>query len=302
MQSPRKNPLGNFRRPEALEARDLLAGHGFAALSHFAAAAALQQASHVSAAVAGVRAAVQNGVFSALHEHGGESSGTRLTATLTDSTSGATATINYKSYLENGETETKLSVTITGAAADSKLDVSIGGTVVGQIVTDANGKGTLVLSSNPSGDEQALPDNFPTDIAAGAAVTVGDLSGTLATPTRSGGHGGCHGEGTRITAALTDANSSATGTAVYHTVTNNGTTTSKLKVRVTGAAASSSLDVAVDGTVVGQLTTNANGAGKATFANLTTTITTGSTITVGSMTGTFAATATQSSLSFSRHR
>ena len=62
----------------------------------------------------------------------------------------------------------------------------MGGTVVGQITTDSSGDGSLILSSNPKdSNEQSLPTNFPTTITSGTAVTVGTLSGTLATPTDS---------------------------------------------------------------------------------------------------------------------
>jgi hypothetical protein len=69
---------------------------------------------------------------------------------------------------------------VTGAAANSTLDVAIDETVVGQLTTDNTGAGSLVLSSNPSGTEQALPLDFPTNLSAGSTVTVGTLTGTLA--------------------------------------------------------------------------------------------------------------------------
>jgi hypothetical protein len=59
-----------------------------------------------------------------------------------------------------------------------------------------------------------------------------------------------------------------------------------LNVGVSGAAAGSTLDVAVDGTNVGALTTNASGSGHARFTGVT--INAGSTITVGDLSGAFA--------------
>ena len=42
------------------------------------------------------------------------------------------------------------------------------------------GAGSLVLSSNPTGTEQALPLDFPTNLSPGSTLTVGTLTGTLA--------------------------------------------------------------------------------------------------------------------------
>jgi hypothetical protein len=90
---------------------------------------------------------------------------------------------------------------------------------------------------------------------------------------------GCHGSEATFAASLTNA-TGATGKASYNP------TTQTLNVHVTGAAASSTLDVAVDGANVGTLTTNASGNGHASFTGVT--VNSGSTITVGDLTGTFA--------------
>jgi hypothetical protein len=111
--------------------------------------------------------------------------GTRLSAQLTDSVGSATGTTSYTTSTVDGTTTTKFKVSVTGATASTTYDVAIDGTVVGQLTTDTSGAGSLVLSSNPTGNEQALPANFPTTIAAGSTVTVGTLSGTLATSTAS---------------------------------------------------------------------------------------------------------------------
>ena len=60
-----------------------------------------------------------------------------------------------------------------------------------------------------------------------------------------------------------------------------------LMIHVTGATASSSLTVAVGGTTVGTLTTDASGNGTLSVAESSSTITTGTTITVGDLSGTF---------------
>jgi hypothetical protein len=292
----RRNKESRVRvfRLEDLETRDMLSGHGLAGFLHLGAgahAAGIQTA----AAQISAQAAAHSQVFAALGSSSSTSDKTVLAATLTDSETGETAKVTYKTHTEDGVTETEFKVKVTGAAADTPLEVAIGGTVVGQITTDSNGAGTLKLSSDPDDDEQALPANFPTDIAAGTAVSVGSLTGELAARTHA--HHGC-GEHTALTASLTDSSSSATGTATFHSTTKHDETTTTLKVSVTGATASSSLPVAIDGTVIGQLSTDAAGAGSAVFstnpgtdevqATFPTTVSAGSTITVGSLSGTFA--------------
>jgi hypothetical protein len=92
-----------------------------------------------------------------------------------------------------------------------------------------------------------------------------------------GGHE-CGAEAT-LTASLTDA-SGATGQASFNA------TTGTLKIKVQGATASTSLSVAVDGTTVGSVTTDASGNGQVKLSNVS--VQAGSTITVGDLQGTFA--------------
>jgi hypothetical protein len=223
---------------------------------------------------------------------------TVLAATLTDDSTGASATVSYQTSSHCGDTSTQFSVSVTGATADSTLDVSVDGTVVGQVATDANGAGTLKLSSK----DATLPDDFPASVAAGAAITVGTMSGTLAASTPSGdapvGHGGCSSSATtRLSATLTDSLGTASGKASYSTSNDEDEdSATTFSVSVTGATASTTFDVSIDTTVIGQLTTDENGAGTMKLsssdstlpANFPTSISAGSTITIGTLSGTFA--------------
>ena len=80
---------------------------------------------------------------------------------------------------------------------------------------------------------------------------------------------------------LSDSASGATGTAIFLSRTlSDGSVDSKLIVNVRGAAAGSTLDVAIDGTVVGTIDTDANGNGHAVLTNVSVTPTAGSAISV----------------------
>ena len=295
---PRKSSTFRSRALEQLETRDMLAGHGFGDFHHFSesvAASVTAQIGSFAATQANVQALAHSAVFAGQTS----STETELTAQLTDpNNSSALGSIKYEVETHNGTSETELKVAIRGATASSTLDVTIGGVVVGQLTTDANGAGKLVLSSDPTGTEQALPANFPTSIAAGTAVSVGTLAGTLATPEEVGCHAA---NGTNLSAALTDANGTDTGTIIYHTSTKNGVTTTTLAASVTGATASSTLDVTIGGTIVGQITTDANGAGTLVLssnptgtqqplpANFPTSIVSGMAVSIGTASGTLAA-------------
>lgn len=289
-------------RLETLEGRELLAGHGFAA----GMADLARQGPPPLESVA-MAQQQSDGVFARPPHHGfgshdaAASRGTLLVADLSDDATGASASVTLHTHSHGDQTDTRFKVTVAGAAADATLDVTVGETKVGAITTDASGAGSLVLASNPTGDELPLPDDFPTDLAAGAAVSVGSLSGSLAAPTPpTPPAGGCHARGTTLSAALTATDSEATATARLQSITADDETSTRLAVTVAGAAPTATLDIVVDNVVVGQITTDADGAGAAvlstdpsegqqTWPANAPTVQAGSTITIGALSGTFAA-------------
>ncbi len=285
---------------EQLESRAMLAGHGFGAMFNAAANVGgffgFERGGSLAAAAFGPQIAARDLLFGSL---GGVDSSQRtvLSANLTDTETGETARVVFQSYTSNtdGTTETELKVSVTGAAADTTLDVTVGDVVVGQVTTDANGNGKLILSSNPEDNEQPLPDGFPADVAAGTAVSVGTLNGTLAANTFGGG---CQGEnGSVLRRHLSDDTTGASARIHLRTLTQNDVTTTTLVVKVTGAEADSSLDVTIGDVVVGQVTTDSTGAGQAVFSsnptgdqlplpdNFPTDIAAGTAVSVGTMTG-----------------
>jgi len=283
---------------EGLEGREMLSANPWFGLSSFhfhGNAAAHANAALVGPSIAGATAASTPTTSSETH----------LVASLTDN-GAAAGQASYEAETEHGTSQQQLAIHVTGAAANATLNVTVDGTLIGTLATDANGQGHVRFASNPtSTNVQALPANFA--ISAGSKITVGDaISGSFAVPTSGGeGHENEH-EGsesqeneTELHASLTN-NGVAAGQAAYHAETENGVTRQSLRVKVTGLAASTTLNVTVDGTVIGTLTTDANGNGKARFssnpqnsnvialpANFT--LSAGSTIKVGdTVVGTFA--------------
>jgi len=314
-------------RVEPLERRDLLCGGSAGGIGGFQSAAqsALFARSHALSSLTTASSSTNSGSSE------DESSETHLFATLTNSSGTVVGTAAYESETNDTNRTQVLVIRVVGAAANANYEVTVGTTDLGALTTDANGNGRLVLRSSSSSSSSAsthstttgtLPADFT--LAAGAMIalastdaSVDAINGTFAASSGDiglGGGFGCHGgdhEGdqgehgsvTRLAAQLTDSNSSATGKAVFTTITHaDGTTDQILRVRVTGADANATLDVSIDGTSVGSITTDDNGNGHLILSsnphnsdvgqlpaglNVTST----STITVGtSISGTFSST------------
>jgi len=299
----RRSPLGHF---EQLESREMLSAHALGAAVMPAASfiadahSHLANSAHIAAPNFGGQVANLSGDFARFGNHFAFGNQTHLTASLSDpNNAGATGSISLQTGLVQGVNQTTFAVNVSGAAANSTLNVNVGGTTVGTLTTDANGTGSLVLSSNPTGTEQALPTNFPTSIAGGTTVSVGTLSGTLATQFNNG----CGVFHQNLTANLTDpANTSATGTIAYNTSLVHGVPQTTFSVNVTGAAANSPVDVIVGSTTVGTINTDAAGAGSLVLSsnptgsqlalptNFPASIAAGTTVSVGTLSGTLTST------------
>lgn len=239
------------RRVETLEDRSLLSAHGFGpgpAMSH-----QLPSGGPPPLVATGLGGCGQP--ISAPSTAPIATPATLLGTQLRDDTTGTRAVVSYHSVGDH----MRLAVIARGAEPNATLDVTLGDALVGQITTDDKGTGKLVLASNPHGAEQSLPDDFPTDVAVGTAVAVGTMTGTLGKQPVN-----CAvGLGGGLSAILTDpSNASARGSAGVRTFA----TETELVVKVRGAAADSVLEVTVGGTVIGQLTTDANGTGQVVFS------------------------------------
>jgi hypothetical protein len=144
-----------------------------------------------------------------------------------------------------------LQVQVRGAAAGSTLSVAVDGTTVGSITTDASGNGQGKFTGVTA--------------QAGSTIAVGDLQGTLAQ--------------FKFSATLSGTATGVSGTAFYDSLKN------QLHVAVSGAAANTTYNVTVGGTVVGQLTTNASGKGHVTLTPSNVTIQAGTSIAIGDTLG-----------------
>jgi hypothetical protein len=181
-----------------------------------------------------------------------------LAGTLSDS-AGATGTASFN------ESAGSLYVTVKGATASTTLSVTFTDngttTTVGTVTTDASGDGHAKLTDVTA--------------AAGDTIAVGDLTGTLAQ--------------VKFSAELVGTATGVRGSSSFNSVKDD------LHVSIAGAADSTTYNVSINGTVVGQITTNKHGRGRLTVTPTGVTIASGSTISIADtagdaaiLTGTFA--------------
>jgi len=116
------------------------------------------------------------------HENEGSEPGdneTELHASLTNN-GVAAGEASYHAETENGVTHQSLRVKVTGLGASTTFNVTVDGTVIGTLKTDANGNVKARFSSNPkSANVMALPANFT--LSPGSTIMVGDtVIGTFA--------------------------------------------------------------------------------------------------------------------------
>ncbi len=143
-----------------------------------------------------------------------------------------------------------LKVQVTGAAANSSLAVMVDGATMGTFNTNASGNGQAKLAN--------------VSVQAGSTIMIGDLQGTFTQA--------------NLMASLTGS-TGVTGSASFNTLKD------KLRVSITGAAASTTYNVTVNNVVVGQITTNGSGAGRLKLKQPGVTIQSGSTVAVSDTLG-----------------
>ncbi len=198
-------------------------------------------------------------------------SGQLLTAQLTGTGTTAMANVQFAQYTAGGTANTMLAVQVQGAPASDTLTVTLAGDVIGEITTDANGNGMLLLASKPQGQQQPLPTNFPTSVAAGAAVSIVDastlsLTGKLASvpppPIGSIPPAAPNPNASVLVAKLTGSTATIVGLAQLTQASVAGETYTLFSLQVHGATAADTLTVTLNGVNVGQITTDAKGNGQ----------------------------------------
>lgn len=210
------------------------------------------------------------------------------------------AQVEFESEVEGSRVKEKFVASVSGAAPRATLDVMVGGVSVGQIVTNANGKGTLVFSSFPDNvTSKPFPAAFPA-VADGTAVSIGAATGILAgavvvPPGNNGGNpGGATGPTGEWEAEIRTASFRADANFEAE-LENGGFLKQTFRARVQVGTPGDVLEVRVNDVLVGQITVDLFGQGELNYSNLGGTafpadfpaITAGTTVKIGAAQTTF---------------
>jgi len=207
------------------------------------------------------------------------------------------ADVNY----EVDSAKVKFRVHVQGGEANAVLDVGAAGFAVGTITLDADGNGKMRWSSRTDHPgEEPLPAGFPA-LAAGDTVSVGSLSGTLSHDNGEN-EGDDHGNnnnndhsGSELRAEM------SSGQQVAKVSFEQSQDETEVSVTVSGGAADAVLEVSIAGASLGSVALDATGAAAVEFtsdpgasgklhlpASFTAPVA-GDAVTVGEMSGVFAA-------------
>lgn len=156
---------------------------------------------------------------------------------------------------EFNDSTKKFEVEIQGAQPLSSFDVLVDGVKVGTLSTNALGAGQLELS------------NVAFTVTSTSTVTVGDPA--------SGGLTGQFLSETETEFKAPISGGSMRGESEFNAADQ------EFKAKIENAAVNSTFDVAIDGVVIGQITTNSKGKGLLQIHEFTTAIAEGSNITIG---------------------
>ncbi len=161
----------------------------------------------------------------------------------------------------------KFKVEVRGGEPNAVLDVTAAGAAVGSLTLNGDGEGKMRWSSRADHvNEQPLPGDFPA-LAAGDAVAVGSLSGTLSADDGGEQDGEQDGKddghedsnGTELKAEMV---SGAVHVDVKYEIKSEGT---KFEVNVVGGEANGVLNIIVAGVAAGPITLDATGSGHVVY-------------------------------------
>lgn len=201
------------------------------------------------------------------HDHNGDELYAQLTGPGT-----ALGQAKFETEVEHGVTQKKLELQISGASSNQSFAVVVDGVVVGQLVTNNLGNAAVELRSGSL------------QVAAGSTVLVRDSLGNVLV-SGSFGFEAEDAENEITLLANLSGSGAALGSAKFESGHDNGTAPTELEVKIKSGPASQTLNVLVDGNIVGQITTDAAGTGELTLTNLTFEVQVGVTLDVKDLAG-----------------
>lgn len=210
-----------------------------------------------------------------------------IEAKIESSTSSATAKIEF----EESSAEKELSIKVRDAAASTSYSVKLNDIALGELLTDAKGRGKLVFSVGDDNDShQPWPANLPPltmnteliigDIVRGKLSGNSDDSATGGNTGESAGGdngGGANGGGNSTGGSSSSQSSGAwiatvpavgslSRKAEFETESEGGETKSKLEVEIEGAAAGATYSIKVGDFEMEQVVASSKGKAKVVWS------------------------------------
>ena len=179
-----------------------------------------------------------------------------------------TSAVRVRVELEIEGPETELNIRMDNAPVSSSFPVSLNDIALGQLMTDARGRGKLVLSQGDDNREHLpLPSGLST-LSPDMELVIGDIvKGKLSQVTKVESHG--VGTSTSSTesqeqhfAARFDVVAGVSRSAEFEQETEAGVTKRKFKAEIEKATANTKFEVTVGGILVGSIQTDSKGKGK----------------------------------------
>ncbi len=184
----------------------------------------------------------------------------------------ATGSPRVRVELEIEGVETELNIKMDGAPVSKSFPVKLADIAIGQLVTDAKGRGKLVLSQ---GDDNSSHLPLPSSLIPlrpEMELIIGDLvQGKLSDVTRiddrgnatGGGNGGSTTPSQNLElVAPFETVQGVVRSAEYEQETERGVTKRKFEAEIEHAPKNTAYEVTVDGVVVGTVTTDSKGKAK----------------------------------------
>ncbi len=162
-----------------------------------------------------------------------------------------------ESELDDGRVQETFIAGVRGAVPGDVLDVTVGGVLAGRITVNNLGAGRLVLSSFPDGvRSQPFPTGFP-QVTAGVAVVIGAATGDFGAPNTGG---------TSLELEAEMRSGAFRAAANFESEVEGGVTDDRFRAFVKSGPPGTTVDVAVDDVVVGQIVIDGQGRGQLLFS------------------------------------
>lgn len=180
----------------------------------------------------------------------------------------STASLRVRVELETEGPETELNIRMDNAPVSSSFPVSLNDIALGQLMTDARGRGKLVLSQGDDNREHLpLPSGLST-LSPDMELVIGDIvKGKLSQVTKLESNG----VGTSTSSTESQEQhfvarfavvAGTSRSAEFEQETEAGITKRKFKAEIEKAAANTKFDVTVGGILVGSIQTDSRGRGR----------------------------------------